>query len=258
MQSTTSKKFIKMHGLGNDFVIFDQRRGEEYDFSAVEIKNLADRHYGIGCDQFIILRQSTVADIQMLIFNADGSAAGACGNATRCVGLLSGLDKTSIAIAGRLINAERLEGNKVRVNMGKAIFESAALSVNLDINREAIAVNMGNPHLVIFLPFAPEAFAKKYGAQLEHHANFPDGVNVNFAQVIDNSNIVLSVWERGAGLTLACGSGACATYAAARYLKMVDKEVNIHLPGGILKLSNNVQGDVLMSGAAEYVFTGAI
>lgn len=261
-------RFHKMHGLGNDFVIFDAR---EHDLSltAPQVRALADRHLGIGCDQLIVIRPAGApgqADLAMQIFNHDGSEVSACGNATRCVVALVGRDVLIETGAGLLRGT--LGDGAVTIDMGLPGLEwdtlplaypmdTTHLPVGWEDLTDPAAVSMGNPHVIFFLDDSATVDLERLGPLIEHDPLFPERVNVNIAHLADDG-IHLRVWERGAGLTLACGTGACATAVAAIRRKLVAGPVQVHLPGGVLTIDWQPGSTVLMSGPATHVFSGEI
>ncbi|WP_373488757.1 diaminopimelate epimerase [Blastomonas sp.] len=258
-------RFHKMHGLGNDFVIFDARE-HDLTLTGEQVRWLADRQRGIGCDQLIVIRASDKADLAMQIFNHDGSEVAACGNATRCVVALVARDITIETGAGVLHGTW---GNgAVTIDMGLPRFDwdaiplayamdTAHLPVGWEDLTDPAAVNMGNPHVVFFVPDANAVDLARLGPQIEHDPLFPERVNVNVAS-IDAHGITQRVWERSAGLTLACGTGACATAVAAIARKLVSGPVPVHLPGGTLTIDWQPGGNVSMTGPTSHVFTGSI
>ena len=257
-------RFHKMHGLGNDFVIVDARK-EAFDPSPAMAAGIADRHQGIGCDQLIILTKSKSADVAMRILNADGSEAEACGNATRCVVALIGRDVTVETVAGVLTGHV---GDLPEVAMGVPGFDWQAIPLAYAVDtaempvgygplERPMAVNIGNPHAVFFVEDVNAVDLAALGPQIEHDALFPERVNVNVAAVRDDGGLDLRVWERGAGLTLACGSGACASAVAAIRKRLVTSPVAVHLTGGVLTIDWAEGGPVRMSGPASYAFSGS-
>lgn len=261
----TVLRFTKMHGLGNDFAIFDAR-DQAVRLNAMQIRSLADRHRGIGFDQMITIRPSDIADVHMRIHNADGGEVEACGNATRCVVALLGQDCTIATKAG-LLKGEFL-GDQVRINMGLPRFDwdaipladpmdSSDMPVGWPPLERPMAVNIGNPHVIFFVddPYAVDI--ESLGPVIERDPLFPEGVNVNIASVQDSA-ITLRVWERGAGLTEACGTGACATAAAAIRRKLVTAPVRVNLPGGALVIDWQPGGDIHMSGPFATAYTGEV
>lgn len=248
-------KFIKMHGLGNDFVILDHRKGAVR-LPPETIRRLADRHFGVGCDQVIVLEPSTKADVFMRIYNPDASEAESCGNATRCVAHLLGKDTLTIQTRAGLLPCRRV-GDLIEVDMGTPKGEPKILPIGTEGLPDAVAVNMGNPHCVFFVDNLADISVETLGPKFEVHPDFPDRTNVEFAQVNGDKNIRLRVWERGAGLTLACGSGACATIAAAVSREITGRRVEIEMDGGTLQLEwRESDGHVLMTGPIAYVFEG--
>jgi len=256
--------FIKMHGLGNDFVVIDARE-TALPVSAARARALADRHTGIGCDQFIVLEPSTQADVKMRIFNPDGSEVGACGNASRAVGLLLG-GHTRIETAGGLIEARASEAG-IAVDMGAPRFDwdavplayamdTLAMPLAWESLENPVAVNVGNPHAVFFVPDAQGVDLARLGPIIEHDAVFPERVNVNVASLVGPDHLALRVWERGAGLTRACGTGACATAVAAMRRKLVGRSVAVDLPGGTLQIEWPEGGTITMTGPATTSFEG--
>ncbi len=258
--------FVKMHGLGNDFVVLDARAGGVPAVDARLAAALADRHRGIGCDQLVLLEPSTAADFRMRIFNADGSEVEACGNATRAVGLLHGRP-ARIETLGGLVEA-RPDGAGIAVDMGVPRFgwdeiplayamDTLHLPVGWEDLNDPVAVNVGNPHVIFFVPDTDALDLARLGPLIETDPLFPERVNVNVATVESRSAIRLRVWERGAGLTLACGTGACATAIGAMRRGLVDRTVRVMLPGGPLDITWTEAGRIVMSGPATEAFRGS-
>ncbi|RZI47209.1 diaminopimelate epimerase [Rickettsiales endosymbiont of Peranema trichophorum] len=264
-------KFVKMHGLGNDFVIIDGRNIDLH-YDASNIWKIADRRYGVGCDQLIIIENSKIADCKMTIFNQDGSSSGACGNATRCVTKLLKLEHGTIEVGDRILSFY-VNGNNYEINMGRANFDWKTIPLLNDIDPMSIsfqdhecfenddlkighAVQIGNPHLVFFLHDFTALSISQVGHYFEHHHMFPEMANVNFAQIVHPQLINLKVWERGAGMTLACGSGACATVAVGHRKGLLSNSCTVRLPGGELCIRIEDNGDIHMTGPATEVFTG--
>lgn len=258
-------RFHKMHGLGNDFVIFDAREAP-VEIDAAQARALADRTTGIGCDQVILLERSGVADVRMRIFNADGGEVEACGNAARCVALLEGGDRT-IETAGGTISGS-VAGGEAVVDMGLPHFaweeiplaypvDTASVPVAWDGLQDGFAVNVGNPHIIFFVDDADTIDLATLGPQIEQDALFPARINVNVASVHDGA-IKLHVWERGVGLTQACGTGACATAVAAISRRLATSPVEVRLPGGTLHIAWERGKSIEMSGPATYVFAGEV
>jgi diaminopimelate epimerase len=257
-------RFSKMHGLSNDFVIIDGR-AEPLDMTSARAQAIADRRGGIGCDQLILIGASDRADVQMRIFNADGSEVEACGNATRCVPLFLGQD-TIIETRAGILDA-RLRDGGASVDMGPArlIWDDIPLAYAMDTLHMPVswedlpppsAVNVGNPHVVFFCDDLDSVEVERLGPLIEHDPLFPERVNVSFAQVVDCRHIRLVVWERGAGLTRACGTGACATAVSAIRRELVDGPVTVSLPGGDLVIDWTAGGHIQMTGPATHVFDG--
>ncbi len=258
--------FWKMHGLGNDFVIIDGRT-DAVALSNADIRALADRHTGIGCDQLILLERSTLADLRMRIYNADGSEAGACGNATRAIARLLDAD-LRIETSGGLLHA-RAQGRGADVDMGTPRFgwqdiplayamDTQAMPVGWGDLATPFAVNVGNPHIVFFVDDADAIALGEIGPVIEHDPLFPERVNVNIAQITGAASIRLRVWERGAGLTRACGTGACASAVAAMTMHKLASPCRVSLPGGELDIAWTPGGSIRMSGPATRVFQGSI
>ena len=271
-------KFTKMHGLGNDFVVFDAVR-QSLALSTEQIRLLADRRFGIGCDQLLLVEDSATAgvDFRYRIFNADGSEVEQCGNGARCFARFvreQGLtDKDIIVVetASGIITLYHETDGLVRVNMGIPDFAPQSLPFlaheeqqlyALDVDGEVVrvgAVSMGNPHVVLQVEALDRAPVRELGPKLESHPLFPQRVNVGFMQVIDPRHIQLRVYERGAAETLACGTGACAAVAVGRRWGLLAEEVMVSLPGGTLQIRWSGEGEPLwMSGPAVTVFEGII
>lgn len=252
-----------MHGLGNDFVIIDARE-EEMTLSGAKAAAIADRHSGIGCDQLIILRPSDKADVRMQIFNADGGEVEACGNAARCVAKLIG-DETRIETDGGIIIGNATADGAI-VDMGKPHFEwqsiplayamdTLSMPVGWEDLQNPAAVNVGNPHVIFFVHDSDMVELDRLGPMIEVDPLFPEKVNVNVAHIKDGI-IHLRVWERGVGLTRACGTGACATAVAAIKRGLASSPVHVELPGGTLEISWKEGENIQMQGPTTYVFSG--
>jgi len=271
--------FWKMHGLGNDFVLLDQRE-VAYDLTPAQLAKLADRRFGIGCDQVLVLSPSSLPSAAAAygIFNADGSVAEHCGNGVRCVarylrdhGSVDG-DTTLIEIGGELYDLSFTGDGKVRVNMGSPLFEPAAIPIvaearapryDIDVDGARIAfgsVSIGNPHAVTLSEDVGVAPVDAIGAALQHHEQFPERVNVGFMQVVNRQEFKLRVFERGVGETLACGTGACAAMAVGMSWGLLDTTAVARLRGGELTLtwSGSEAEPLYMTGPAEPVFEGII
>lgn len=254
--------FLKMHGLGNDFVIFDSR-GSTAVVTPELARAIGDRNRGVGFDQLAEIRSSDMADIDLDFWNSDGSRAGACGNATRCVGRLildeTGKDEVTIRTERGILTARRA-GDEVSVNMGhpQLMWDEVPLSRPVDVEHlpldgDPVAVGMGNPHAVFFVKNAEETDVAGWGRKVEFDPLFPQRTNVEFAEVRARDEIRMRVWERGTGITLACGSGACATAVAANLRGLTDKKVRMEVDGGWLTLDWRDDG-VWMTGPTQLVF----
>lgn len=269
-------KFIKMHGLGNDFAIFDGR-ADKVDFTPEQVAAMGDRRTGIGFDQMAIINppRSAGTDAFVRLFNADGSEVGACGNASRCIVklLTEELKKPSVIVQTR---AGKLEGwlkdGSVTVDMGPAYLEwkqiplsheedTLNLSVAEGVLKHPVAVNIGNPHAVFFLQHKEieDVPLEKLGPRVENHLLFPEKVNVEIAHVLDRDRIRMRVWERGTGITRACGTGACATVVAGVRRGLTDRRATVVLDGGELEIEwREKDNHVLMTGPATESYRGEI
>ena len=251
--------FVKMHGTGNDFVIIDGWE-QDVDFASQQIKRIANRHYGIGCDQVIVLKlaASANADLFMQIFNADGNEIEACGNAARCVGSLLTEPRAVIETLAGLVIVEKIADDLVMVDMGKAVVDSTInLKTSFDLTINPISVQIGNPHLVFFVADLDKINVKEIGPQFENHKLFPNGVNVEVAQIIDKSTINLSTWERGVGKTISCGTGACAAVVAAVANKLVNSNCQVIQEGGNVIIDVGSDLSVKLTGLARLSFRGS-
>ena len=270
-------QFTKMHGLGNDFAVFDAPGAAALDGKL--IRRLADRHTGIGFDQALLLENSRRADAAVFyrIFNADGVEVEQCGNGARCIAALlaaRGLARSGTVImdspAG-LIQARILERDRVSVDMGPVRFEPGALPFEAqaeaqryrlelpDGGVEIGAVSIGNPHAVLAVESVETAAVERLGPAIERHARFPKRVNAGFMQIVDRGHIRLRVYERGAGETLACGTGACAAVAVGRRWGELDREVHVSVRGGELRVNWNGPGEnIWLTGAAQVSFAGHV
>ena len=258
--------FVKMHGLGNDFVVIDARDGDVPALDAARAAAIANRNEGIGCDQIVVLENSDVADLRMRIYNRDGSEAAACGNAARAVALFHGREAT-VETAGGTIRIEPTGGG-AGVDMGRPRFDWDAIPLAMPMDTlhmpvawetliDPAAVNVGNPHVVIFVPDADAVDLARLGPNIESDPLFTDRVNVNVASIDTRHRVRLRVWERGAGLTRACGTGACATAVTAIRRKLADSPVTVVLPGGELQIAWTPGGTISMSGPATESFRGS-
>ncbi len=264
------RPFTKMHGLGNDFVVFDARE-QPLSLTGAQVRALADRHTGIGCDQLIVVEPSARATACMRIWNADGSIAEACGNAARCVAKLLGAEATIDSAGGLLDAAAGADAARVTYPAPRFDWDAIPLAYPLDTGdvpaawqegayelAHGVAVNVGNPHIVFFVPDAAAVPLDVLGPRIERDALFPERVNVGVAQVVDRTHLILRVWERGAGLTRACGTGAMGAAVAAMRRRLVDAEVTVTLPGGDLTVAWNGGGPIMLSGPATTSFTGEV
>ena len=258
------RHFHKMHGLGNDFVIVDARK-DPFDVTPALARAIADRRTGVGCDQLIVLQPSESADLRMRIWNSDGGEVESCGNATRCVIQLTGA--RSIDSDGGLLEGENL-GAEVEVALGEPRFgweeiplayamDTTALPMAWDELEQPMALNVGNPHLVFFVPDTREVPLEELGPRIENDPAFPDRINVNVATYVHN-RLKLRTFERGAGETLACGTGACASAVAAIATKRAESPVTVDMTGGSLKISWAPGEAIRMRGAATHVFEGEL
>lgn len=278
--------FTKMHGLGNDFVILDEVTGSDRDLRGVLPKKLpaelsrkiSDRRFGVGCDQILRLvapHDATKAQVRMEILNPDASEAEMCGNGIRAAALyLSRYDQKYSSPGSELrietlaglqvvkIEGDRGDGQQIRVDMGKAQVTPTLEKINISVDSEKISfefreVSMGNPHAVILVSDVSSVPLEVWGPLLENHPRFPKRTNVEFVQVLSRSKIALRVWERGAGATLACGTGACAAMVAAKASGVIESLAQVHLPGGVLKIEwSSPTSSVIMTGPAEEVYLG--
>ena len=275
-------KFTKMHGLGNDYIYIDCIKGEKIENPSYLAKTMSNRHFGIGSDGLILICKSNIADFKMQMFNYDGSEAEMCGNGIRCVGkyvydneltnnkiitveTLGGIKKLKLNIKNKKVET-------VEVDMGEPIFEAEKIPVlsdkypvkNLKIIAEDkeftfTCVSMGNPHAVTIIKNVIDFDVQRYGEILEKSKIFPQRANIEFVQILDKENVKMRVWERGTGETLACGTGACAPVVACNLNGYVKNDVNVELPGGILKIKWNKENNhVYMTGPAITVFRGEI
>lgn len=258
--------FVKMHGLGNDFVVLDGRVQPLPPIDCPAAAALSDRHTGIGCDQLILLEPSASADFRMRIFNSDGGEVEACGNATRAVGLLHGAPAT-IETKGGILRSTPTDGG-ISVEMGIPNFDwkhiplayamdTLHMPVGWEDMDDPVAVNVGNPHAIFFVPDCDQVDLARLGPLIETDPLFPERVNVNVATVTARDAIRLRVWERGAGLTRACGTGACATAIGAMRRGLVERRATVTLPGGPLVIEWRNDGQIIMTGAATESFRGS-
>jgi diaminopimelate epimerase len=271
--------FWKMHGLGNDYVVIDNRDEKISDHEASELAlKLCRRRFSVGADGVLYVSNSSVADVKMRIFNADGSEAEMCGNGIRCfakycyekdiarkseiiVETLAGIKRTWLTVENGVVKSvmvdmgvPELERSKIPM-AGEGKFVNETLQVDGEVYK-ATCLSVGNPHCVIFIDEVDDFPVERVGSKIEHHQLFPKRTNVEFAQVLGEDEVKVRVWERGCGETLACGTGACATVVAGKLLGKLSEKVRVHLLGGDLEVE---YGDrLLMNGAAEKVFEGKL
>jgi len=275
----TGTPFLKMHGLGNDFVVLDARAAD-FELTPERRRTIADRRLGVGCDQLIVLERPTdrEADVFMRIYNPDGGEAGACGNATRCVASVVMDERNSDHVTVQTI-AGLLESQKtglgsnglpvISVDMGPARLDWREIPVSqaCDTNhlplglgplQDPVGTNMGNPHATFFVDDADAIPLAELGPKLEHDRLFPERANIGVAQLVGEDRLRLRVWERGAGITLACGSGACAAVVAASRRGLVQRKADVVLEGGTLTIEWLRDGHVLMTGGIALAFKGEL
>jgi diaminopimelate epimerase len=267
--------FHKMHGLGNDFVVFDAR-SSPIALDDASARAVADRRTGIGCDQVVVLERAKMrGDALMRIFNADGNEVEACGNAARCVARLLMEERDSPVVeldsAGGLLRCSDAGDSRVTVDMGSPRFawQEIPLSEAMDTNAlvlrmngiglDAAAVSVGNPHCIVFVADADAAPVSEIGPRLERHPLFPQRTNVEFVSVVDPATLRMRVWERGVGITRACGSGACASLVAGARRGLVQRGSEVILDGGSLSIEWRASDDhVLLTGGTNFVFAGEV
>ena len=253
-------RFRKMHGLGNDFVIIDARDAP-ISLSPAQISHICDRHRGVGCDLLTVLENSDNADLFARFYNADASESAACGNATRCVADIvmreTGTDSCKIETGGGVLACTRGRNDMVTVNMG------VPLSVeDLDLEEGGlnapVRVELSNPHCVFFVDNLADIPVETIGPAVENTPIFPNRTNVEFVEVLSDGKLRQRTWERGVGITQACGSGACAVAVAAHHAGKAGKSVEIELDGGTLFIATQDDGRILMTGPYAYVFDGEL
>ncbi|MEO6610032.1 MAG: diaminopimelate epimerase [Aestuariivirga sp.] len=274
-----SLAFRKMNGLGNDFVVLDARK-VPLAVSESQARAIADRKTGIGCDQLIVLENSTRAEVRMRIWNAEGGEVESCGNASRCIADLLFDEQhsttASIETKGGMLVAKKAGPLLVTIDQGKPKFDWKDIPLSepfADTRRIELqygpidkplihspsVVNVGNPHCIFWVDDLDVVDLGRAGPMLENHPMFPERANISFAKVVARNHVILKVWERGAGLTKACGTAACATMAAGFRLKLIDAKCRVTLPGGDLFMAvNEENGHVIMTGPVEYEFDGVL
>lgn len=272
----TQLNFTKMHGLGNDFVIVDDRDGT-YGLSSASVRAISDRRWGVGCDQCIVLEQAPDqnADVFMRIYNPDGTQSGACGNATRCVASLlmqeSGQNEAVVQTQAGLLDCENLGGGQFSVDMGPAkgdwrdlplsqAMDTDHITIDADIAplSDPIGVNVGNPHVVFVVDDVDTIDLGTLGPIIECNDLFVERTNVEIVQVLSSDRIRMRVWERGAGITQACGSGACAALVATARRGLTDRKAEVVLDGGTLVIDWLADNSVVMTGPVFLSFTGTL
>ena len=266
--------YTKMHGLKNDFIIIDGRE-KKISLSRKKIKQISDRKNGLGCDQVVILEKpKKKASVFVKFYNSDGSKTKACGNAARCLAFLLMREykrkKIIIQTEAGLLNAYLVNNNNVSVDIGKAYFKwnQIPLKKKIDIGKidfkvnshiKPALVNVGNPHIIFFVKNLKKINLKKIGPKIERNSLFPERINVNFAKILNNNKIELKVWERGSGVTKACGTGASATTVAAIKNKLINKRMcHIYMEGGKLKIEYKKNGHIVMTGPIKIIKKGVL
>ncbi|MFH5776700.1 diaminopimelate epimerase [Paracoccus sp. NGMCC 1.201697] len=260
-----SLPFMKMHGLGNDFVVLDGRSTGELPAPAV-VAAMADRHFGVGFDQLAVILPGENADARLVFYNADGSVSAACGNATRCVAryLLdeSGASALRLATDHAVLAAEDAGNGLTRVNMGPPVLDWQRIplaadidTLHLPIDGDPVATGMGNPHMTFFVEDVATVDLERFGPEHEHHPLYPQRTNVEVVQVVSPDEIILRIWERGTGITLASGSCSCAAVVAAARRGLTGRRVRVSVPGGVLEIDWREDG-VWMTGPTAHVFDG--
>jgi len=257
--------FMKMHGLGNDFVVIDRRAGGA-NITPEIARALGDRHKGVGFDQLAVIEQSNEVAARLTFFNADGSPSSACGNATRCIArhIMTETGETSVTLQTErgLLQCEDAGNGLTRVNMGAPFTEWQSIplayevdSLHLPIDGDPVATGMGNPHCTFFVDNADDVDLETRGAEIEHHPLYPERTNVQFVSLIGPNHLRMRVWERGVGTTLASGSSSCAAAVAAVRRGLTERQVKIDLDGGQIEIDWRDDG-VWMTGATAHVFSG--
>ncbi|MGN7868661.1 diaminopimelate epimerase [Paracoccus sp. 22332] len=259
--------FMKMHGLGNDFVVLDLRAGGDPPAAGL-VARIADRNRGVGFDQLATIQADDRADLRLRFWNADGSVSSACGNATRCIARYvmdqTGRDRLSLRTDHAILLAENAGNGLTRVNMGPPVLDWRAIplarAVDIDrlpIDGDPVATGMGNPHATFFVEDAASIDLATFGPAMEHHPLYPQRTNVEVVQVVSRDEIILRIWERGTGPTLASGSCSCAAVVAAARRGLTGRRVTVNVPGGALLIDWRDDG-VWMQGPAAHVFSGVL
>jgi diaminopimelate epimerase len=278
MTEAASIPFRKMNGLGNDFVVLDAR-ARPIKLGAAEAQRIGDRNKGVGCDQVIVMEPSQKADVFMRIFNADGSEVSACGNATRCIALIAaaetGRSDVSVETKAGLLTASVNGADRITIDMGRPRFawdeiplaepfgdttgiELQVGPIDAPVLHTPSVVNVGNPHAIFWVDDVQAYDLARFGPLLENHPIFPERANISVAQVTSRNGLRLRTWERGAGLTKACGTAACAAAVAAARKGLTERQVTVELPGGVLFIDWTNDDRILMCGPAELEFEGTL
>ena len=267
-----------MNGLGNDFVVLDARRGA-FQFNEASALKIADRRHGVGCDQVIIMQPSAKADVYMRILNADGSEVSACGNATRCIAWIvaqeTGKSQLSIETKAGLLSADVASEQSITIDMGEPkfgwqdiplaeefrdtrAFELQIGPIDNPVLHSPSAINVGNPHAIFWVDDVDAHDLSRFGPLLENHPIFPERANISLAQITSPSSLRLRTWERGSGLTKACGTAACAAAVCAVRKKFTGRSVRVSLPGGDLLIDWRADNHIMMTGPAQLDFLGEL
>ena len=270
--------FRKMNGLGNDFVVLDARCGA-FQFNEASALKIADRRHGVGCDQVIIMQPSAKADVYMRILNADGSEVSACGNATRCIAWIvaqeTGKSQLSIETKAGLLSADVASEQSITIDMGEPkfgwqdiplaeefrdtrAFELQIGPIDNPVLHSPSAINVGNPHAIFWVDDVDAHDLSRFGPLLENHPIFPERANISLAQITSPSSLRLRTWERGSGLTKACGTAACAAAVCAVRKKFTGRSVRVSLPGGDLLIDWRADNHIMMTGPAQLDFLGEL
>ncbi|MCS6626049.1 diaminopimelate epimerase [Roseibacterium beibuensis] len=267
LSQTSGTPFMKMHGLGNDFVVIDARETDAA-ITAPLARALADRHRGVGFDQLAVIEQGQAADLRLTFFNADGSLSAACGNATRCIARhemdRTGAAEVTLQTERGILIARDAGGALTSVNMGPPVLDWREIPLaedvdplHLPIAGDPVATGMGNPHCTFFVDDAEAVDLATRGPEIEHHPLYPERTNVQFASVIGPDHLRMRVWERGTGITLASGSSSCAVAVAAARRGLTGRSVRLTLDGGDIQIEWRDDG-VWMTGPTAHVFTGVL
>ncbi len=279
MTSSPAITFRKMNGLGNDFVVIDARE-RPLSISEGQARAVADRKTGLGCDQLIVMEKSTLADVRMRIWNAEGGEVESCGNASRCIADIvmdeKGSTSATIDTKGGFLVGKRAGKLMVTIDQGKPRFDwdQIPLSekfadtrhielqvgpIDAPLMHSPSVVNVGNPHCIFWVHDLDVVNLGRVGPMLENHPLFPERANIEMAKVVSRNHVIVNVWERGAGLTKACGTAACAVMAAGHRIKIIDAKCRVTLPGGDLMMSVDADtGHIIMTGPLEYEYEDVV